>query len=44
MILFDINNPNLVPIVSDLVANFVNSFGNISESMPVPVSFMLITI
>ena len=39
------NNPNHVPpSVVDLVANFVKSFGNISESIPVPVSFMLTTI
>ena len=39
------NNPNHVPpSVVDLVANFVKSFGNLSESIPVPVSFMLTTI
>jgi hypothetical protein len=35
------NNPNPVPPVSDLVANFVKSLGRISESIPVPVSFIL---
>ena len=45
IILLEINNPNLVPpSVVDLVANFVKSFGNISESIPVPVSLMLTTI
>jgi hypothetical protein len=38
--LFDIKRPSPVPVV-DFVANFVNSLGNISESMPVPVSVML---
>jgi hypothetical protein len=37
-ILFDMNNPNPVPPVSDFVVNFVNSLGNISRSIPVPVS------
>ncbi len=42
IILLEINNPKPVPpAVGDLVANFVKSFGNISESIPVPVSFML---
>jgi hypothetical protein len=34
------NKPNPVPL-SDFVANFVNNLGNISESIPVPVSFIL---
>jgi hypothetical protein len=38
--LFEINNPNPVPL-SDFVANFVNNLGNISESIPEPVSFTL---
>jgi len=33
------NNPSPVPL-SDFVANFVNSLGNISGSIPLPVSFM----
>jgi hypothetical protein len=46
IILLEINNPSSVlPSVLDLVANFIKSFGNISESIPVvPVSFMLTTI
>ena len=32
-------SPNLVPLVCDLVANFVNSIGNIWGSIPVPVSY-----
>ena len=32
--LFDMKRPSPVPVV-DFVANFVNSLGNISESMPV---------
>ncbi len=39
--LFDMKSP--VPVV-DFVANFVNSLGNISESMPWPVSVILTTI
>jgi len=38
----DMNSPKPVPVF-DVVANCVNSLGNISESMPVPVSLMLIT-
>ena len=42
IILLEINNPKPVPpAIEDVVANFVKSFGNISESIPVPVSFML---
>ena len=42
IILLEINSPKPVPpTIEDLVANFVKSFGNISESIPVPVSFML---
>jgi hypothetical protein len=37
---FEINKPNPVPL-SDFVANFVNNLGNISESIPDPVSLML---
>src|SRR5438067_2480254 len=37
MILLEINNPNPVPL-SDLVENFVNNLGNISRSMPLPLS------
>src|ERR671923_2596456 len=40
MILFEIYKPKPVP-VSDLVANFENNRGRISESMPVPVSLTL---
>jgi hypothetical protein len=32
--LFDMNNPSPVPPASDFVANFVKSFGSISESIP----------
>ena len=42
IILFDINNPNPVPEF-DFVVNFVNSLGNISGSMPVPVSLIPMT-
>ena len=38
--LFDMKRPSPVLVV-DFVANFVNSLGNISESMPAPVSLML---
>jgi hypothetical protein len=38
--LLDINSPNPVPL-SDFVANFENNLGNISESIPEPVSFTL---
>ena len=41
--LFDMKRPSPVPVV-DFVANFVNSLGNISESMPMPVSLILTTI
>ena len=42
IILLEINNPKPVPpAIVDLVANFVKSFGNTSECIPVPVSFML---
>ncbi len=41
--LFDMKRPSPVPVV-DLVANFVNSLGNISESMPGPVSVIVTTI
>ena len=36
----EINKPKPVP-VTDFVANFVNNLGNISGSIPVPVSFIL---
>jgi hypothetical protein len=39
IILFDMNNPSPVPS-KDFVANFENSLGKISESMPVPLSFI----
>ena len=38
--LFYMKRPSPVPVV-DFVANFVNSLGNISESMPRPVSLIL---
>ena len=42
IILLQINNPKPVPpVIEELVANFVKSFGNISGSIPVPVSFIL---
>ena len=41
--LFDMKRPSPVPAV-DFVANFVKSLGNISESMPGPVSVILTTI
>jgi hypothetical protein len=41
--LFDMKRPSPVPLL-DFVANFVNSLGNISESMPGPVSVILTTI
>ena len=41
--LFDMKRPSPVP-VADFVANFVNSLGNISESMPGPVSVIVTTI
>ena len=41
--LFDMKRPSPVPVL-DFVANFVNSLGNISESMPGPVSLILTTI
>jgi len=40
IMLFEINNPNPVPS-KDFVANFENSLGKISQSMPVPLSFIL---
>ena len=40
--LFDMKRPSPVPVV-DFVANFVNSLGNTSESMPMPVSLILTT-
>ena len=42
MILFEIYKPKPKPD-SDLVANLVNSRGSISESIPVPLSFILTT-
>jgi hypothetical protein len=42
-ILLDMNNPNPVPD-SDFVANFVNSLGIISGSIPLPLSLTLIVI
>src|ERR671930_2338538 len=41
MILFDMNKPNPVPPVSDLVANFVNNLGNMSGCIPSPLSLIL---
>ena len=43
---FDMKRPSPVPVLDlvVVVANLVNSLGNISESMPEPVSFMLTTI
>lgn len=38
--LLEINNPKLTPPASDFVSNFPNNLGNISGSMPVPISFM----
>jgi hypothetical protein len=40
MILFAINNPKPVP-EKDFEENFVNNLGKSSESIPVPVSFIL---
>ena len=40
--LFDMKRPSPSPVV-DFVANLVNSIGNISESMPGPVSDILTT-
>ena len=39
---FDMNKPNPVPPVSDTTANFENSFGNTSGSIPAPVSFIVV--
>jgi hypothetical protein len=39
-ILLDMNNPSPVP-ETDLEANFENNLGEISGSIPVPVSFIL---
>jgi hypothetical protein len=39
---FDMYKPSPIPM-SDFVANFVNNFDNISGSIPVPVSIILIT-
>ena len=41
MIPLHIYNPSPVPPVCDLVANFVKSLDSISESIPMPVSFIL---
>ena len=42
IILLDMKRPSPVPpVVVDLVANFVNSLGNISGSIPIPVSLIL---
>ena len=38
---FEMYKPRPVPL-SDIVADFSNRHGNISESMPVPVSYILI--
>ena len=38
---FEMNKPSPVPPVSDVTANFENSFGNRSRSIPIPVSFIL---
>jgi hypothetical protein len=38
--LFEINKPNPVPL-DDFETNFSNSLGNMSESIPEPVSMML---
>lgn len=40
-ILLEIYNPSPVPL-SDFLVNFVNNLGNISGSIPVPVSSILI--
>jgi hypothetical protein len=40
--LLEMNNPKPLPPVSDVTAaNFENSFGNTSGSIPVPVSFIV---
>jgi hypothetical protein len=39
IILLEINRPRPVPPASDFVVNFENSLGNISGSIPTPVSF-----
>jgi hypothetical protein len=41
IILLDMKRPSPVPLVVDFVANFANSLGNISGSIPVPVSLIL---
>ena len=41
IMLFEMYRPRPVPVV-DLVANFVNSLGNISSWIPIPVSFISI--
>jgi hypothetical protein len=43
---FDMKRPSPVPVLDLVVvaANLVNSLGNISESIPEPVSFILTTI
>src|SRR4051812_22080393 len=41
--LLQIYSPNPVPL-SDFVANFINNLGKISESIPLPVSFIFIII
>jgi hypothetical protein len=38
MVLFDMNDPNSIPPISDVVANFEKILGNISESIPAPLS------
>jgi hypothetical protein len=44
-IFLQINNPKPIPVpLSDFIANFVNNLGNISESIPEPVSLMLTVI
>src|SRR6266487_4701693 len=42
IILLQINKPSPIPgLLSDFVANFENNLGKISESIPLPVSFIL---
>jgi hypothetical protein len=42
IMLFEINKPSPVPLC-DFEVNFSNSFGNMSESIPEPVSLLTIT-
>jgi hypothetical protein len=42
IMLLQINKPSPIPVpLSDFVANFENNLGKISESIPLPVSFIL---